>query len=690
MPHKNELKDESKHVEEDKDTAITFAGFFGESQIYEAPRFDLLRSHKGSHIYTKMMEDDQITICFNLIASSITERRWKFEGPNAEFFDRMVGEDFKGNFKTTIKNLTFALIYGYILLEKIYDQVEIDGKTFWTVNEIKTKPVESFKFKVDKFGNIIQLLQKQGGNPNAPLDLHKFLYYVYQPHFNPQFGRSVLFPAYRHYWAKDNILKFWNIWLERAAVGFIHGTMETDLAPGQSTNLTNALKGLSGKSFILTPAGVDLKYVAQRDMSAFNNAVRHKDSAIAKAMFVPHTLGVSPQDATGTNAQTAVHYEEVFFNWVKDNASAIADVFNEQLFNELEMLNFGTKETKFVFDELLTSEKRKIAKSWAELVKEGAVQRSDEDENHIRGLLGFPELDDEFDDLDRRKNSDSEVIPDNGIGDVNPISSGDGLITNTYTLTKKQLSKISNALDTLTEDFELELQSELDPILDQVTELTLTSKKIEDIEVSKTATLSIKRLLKNQMRKVARKATALARAEIRVSKKLTLSPELIDAFINSKSLKILSELIDSAIVEKSKQIFMNGVKNELTNVEITQQLDELLQPYISSIGSSVAVARIVRTTVTEVFNEARKSFFEQTDFVEAYEYSAILDVVTTDICRNLDNKIWPVDDPRWDRLTPPNHFNCRSLLIPVTKNDNWKTSSGLPNGIDAAPGFGKD
>jgi uncharacterized protein with gpF-like domain len=53
-------------------------------------------------------------------------------------------------------------------------------------------------------------------------------------------------------------------------------------------------------------------------------------------------------------------------------------------------------------------------------------------------------------------------------------------------------------------------------------------------------------------------------------------------------------------------------------------------------------------------------------FVEAIEYSAILDDRTTDLCKHLDMRIYESDDPIWDEYRPPNHFNCRSLLIPVT------------------------
>jgi SPP1 gp7 family putative phage head morphogenesis protein len=46
-------------------------------------------------------------------------------------------------------------------------------------------------------------------------------------------------------------------------------------------------------------------------------------------------------------------------------------------------------------------------------------------------------------------------------------------------------------------------------------------------------------------------------------------------------------------------------------------------------------------------------------------YSAILDGRTTQLCRGLDGTTLPLGDPFFSQWTPPNHFNCRSLLVEV-------------------------
>lgn len=97
---------------------------------------------------------------------------------------------------------------------------------------------------------------------------------------------------------------------------------------------------------------------------------------------------------------------------------------------------------------------------------------------------------------------------------------------------------------------------------------------------------------------------------------------------------------------------------------------------------------IVRTNVFDAFNEARFDYFTDEalgGFVEAFEYSAILDDNTTEICEALDGETFKADDDVWNTYAPPNHYNCRSVLIPVVVGDDWQESD--PPSVDPQAGF---
>ena len=77
----------------------------------------------------------------------------------------------------------------------------------------------------------------------------------------------------------------------------------------------------------------------------------------------------------------------------------------------------------------------------------------------------------------------------------------------------------------------------------------------------------------------------------------------------------------------------------------------------------------LQPAATEAFNQGRLVTARNPairDLLRGMEYSAVIDSRTTEICRFLDGKVIPMDEPELDRLSPPNHFNCRSVLVPVT------------------------
>jgi SPP1 gp7 family putative phage head morphogenesis protein len=98
-----------------------------------------------------------------------------------------------------------------------------------------------------------------------------------------------------------------------------------------------------------------------------------------------------------------------------------------------------------------------------------------------------------------------------------------------------------------------------------------------------------------------------------------------------------------------------------------------------------------RTNLFEAMNEARYAEFtdpDMGDFVVALEYSAILDDRTTDICEALNGKTFAADSPEWDSLRPPNHYNCRSVLIPITAIDGWDGRESPSPSVRPQAGFG--
>ena len=147
--------------------------------------------------------------------------------------------------------------------------------------------------------------------------------------------------------------------------------------------------------------------------------------------------------------------------------------------------------------------------------------------------------------------------------------------------------------------------------------------------------------------------------------------------------------------EKSSELFGQQVRTGLLAGTPTQDIIKNLigkltfadaddiQKIAKAGGSLTTLANnqiqaLVRTAINQVSNEIFQSMFAaNSSFIDSYRYVATLDARTSAICRSLDGKIFPVGKgPR-----PPQHFNCRSITIPII---DWGELPPPPPGTRAS------
>lgn len=105
------------------------------------------------------------------------------------------------------------------------------------------------------------------------------------------------------------------------------------------------------------------------------------------------------------------------------------------------------------------------------------------------------------------------------------------------------------------------------------------------------------------------------------------------------------------------------------------------------------VENIYRTNLFSAYNDGQREAFEDPlvqAVLPAYQYSAILDDRTTEFCQEWDGFIAPVTDPVWSQVRPPNHFQCRSTLVPVDVREyNPDMDTKKRPTVGPQEGFGK-
>ena len=155
----------------------------------------------------------------------------------------------------------------------------------------------------------------------------------------------------------------------------------------------------------------------------------------------------------------------------------------------------------------------------------------------------------------------------------------------------------------------------------------------------------------------------------------TFTPKAALKWLREKIFWVADVLI-TGLEEDIRSVIINGLKTGKPTSEI---ITDIAQKYIPYLGDPTAVkdgelptaARletVVRTNTTEAYNQGRIATFVRPDmmpFLDGIRYSAILDTRTTPVCRYLHERIFKPEDIQATGLVPPNHFQCRSLVVPV-------------------------
>lgn len=123
-------------------------------------------------------------------------------------------------------------------------------------------------------------------------------------------------------------------------------------------------------------------------------------------------------------------------------------------------------------------------------------------------------------------------------------------------------------------------------------------------------------------------------------------------------------------VWNNKDKLVNTLQTEMTQTTIRgDPLDRVVKNFAKKMNSSKsAAARIVMTESAFFSSAGQMEAFKNLD-VEKYQFIATLDRRTSEICRNMDNKIFKLSDYEPGVNAPPLHCWCRSCTVPYFEDD---------------------
>lgn len=114
--------------------------------------------------------------------------------------------------------------------------------------------------------------------------------------------------------------------------------------------------------------------------------------------------------------------------------------------------------------------------------------------------------------------------------------------------------------------------------------------------------------------------------------------------------------------ENLSRTLSNGMSQGKSYYLMSQELKEVTR------SGKYAAVRLVRTEASFVANQAKLTALTNSG-VEEFEYVAVLDARTSEVCQDNDGRIVKAEDAVFGKNLPPLHPNCRSTFVAELPDD---------------------
>jgi SPP1 gp7 family putative phage head morphogenesis protein len=677
-------------------------------ESYMAPynQDDLWQKTGDYSIYQEMLKDDQISVClqlkkdlilgagFDIISSESSQKDM------AKEIDSILTNETECPFSGYIEEVLSAYEFGFSISEKIFKLTD-DNRL--AVKALKTRHPNSWLLYQDDFGNVTKY-EQNSVKGNIDVNPKALIHFINNQKFQNPYGQSDLRTAYAAWFTKRQVVRYYGIFLEKGCSPIPVGKYDAKSPPGTAAEILDILKKFQTKTALSLPKNIDVEFLeAKSTGEAYEKAINIFNMFIGRALFIPDLLGLTGGESGGGSYSLGKEQMKLFFMHINRRRAAIEYVINKQIILPIVQYNYGLLENypKFKFKPLDDNDAVEFAKVWLDAVKGKVFKANEEEVNYFRSLVKFPEGEVEFEnpqtsaqypsgqnaqgqgqaEYEESEEEDESLIEAEAEGDGDDEETGEE--AKEFKLGKlppgEYHRKVNfKAIKTKLSDYDESIKNETAPIvkkifsdlLDQIQQKKIIqSGNLDRIETLKLKYLKeLKQVLKTSFLALYKDSQTQAAQEL--FKSNFASPITDDKFLDIIEKETFQYVGDYEymITKEAKKKLIAAIKDgePLSNVIDVLSVD-------AKKLSDTSIDRFARTKHTEVMNKGRFEFFDNSGVVQAYQYSAILDDVTSSICRTLDGKIFtPENCP-----IPPMHFNCRSLLIPITKYETARITQKI-------------
>lgn len=120
------------------------------------------------------------------------------------------------------------------------------------------------------------------------------------------------------------------------------------------------------------------------------------------------------------------------------------------------------------------------------------------------------------------------------------------------------------------------------------------------------------------------------------------------------------------LANQVNQELQNGLIQGVSSRDMIKRLESKVKPLLTDGKEGTAykaATRLMRTEITNTYNQASLQGYRDSGIVKQYEYLSILDSRTSEVCFNLDGKVFDVKEAVAGLNYPPMHPYCRSSTL---------------------------
>lgn len=603
-------------------------------------------------------------------------------------------------------------LYGYYISNPITHITEIPGKgKVWAFKDFSWRSPKTIeKWEGDEYGCLKRVYQRTEGDQrvNKWLEADKLFYLAINKEGSNFEGISAFRAAYPGYYRKKLMHKIKLVGVERAALGFPDIEIPTDWKEGSDeyVAIKNMLKNLTSNrsAYSIRPAGSKLTMLQiPFDAEKLENVINSESTNMTYCILADFLM-LGRQG--GGNRMLGDSKRKTFLQSISYLAWYFIENFNKKYVKQFIEWNYGNVAKEDMADLSVSGIEQKAILEFSATIKNfvdgGLIKPDISLESMLRDGLDLPPVSKERIEAETDKEQDkAENITDAPVDKVDDkedieIEEGNEHIDindkdvmgeavpqvaqerrpMTKYESKCNFADIEQDLRNISEDFNYAQKNALNNMLEKY--IIDLRKRVKDganifnviADLEMTGAKELEKVITENIKKAVLSGAIQVEKEIESKAVFAAEDKLpagVFAWVRKNAKRItenkvndLTKKIDGAAsINASIYPLTKKLSGDETSVVINAAKQSGLE-YIDNInnldGSSI---------VPVALNLGRKEMAMASEVI-GFQYSAIIDSVTTYICRQLDQQMRGVDDYDSAQYDPPNHFNCRSILVPIT------------------------